>query len=102
MDQLIRAARSVTANIAEGYGRFHFQETIQFCRHARGSYYELIDHLIVALDEKYITNEQLQKVKESIGSGIAILNGYIRYLQNTKASYVSTVKEPEELYNSNP
>lgn len=36
-DQLTRASRSVTANIAEGYGRFHYQENIQFCRHARGS-----------------------------------------------------------------
>jgi len=33
-DQLIRASRSVTANIAEGYGRFHYQENIQFCRHS--------------------------------------------------------------------
>ncbi len=39
-DQIRRASRSVTNNIAEGYGRFHFQETIQFCRQARGSLYE--------------------------------------------------------------
>ena len=26
VDQLIRASRSVTANLAEGYGRFHYQE----------------------------------------------------------------------------
>jgi four helix bundle protein len=38
-DQLIRASRSITANIAEGYGRFHYQENIQFCRQARGSVY---------------------------------------------------------------
>ncbi len=31
-DQMIRSSRSVTANIAEGYGRYHFQENIQFCR----------------------------------------------------------------------
>ncbi|TLD40549.1 MAG: hypothetical protein JETT_3186 [Candidatus Jettenia ecosi] len=34
-DQMIRASRSVTANIAEGYGRYHFQENIQYCRQAR-------------------------------------------------------------------
>jgi four helix bundle protein len=36
-DQMIRASRSVTANITEGHGRYHFQESIQFCRQARGS-----------------------------------------------------------------
>jgi four helix bundle protein len=56
-DQIIRASRSVTANIAEGFGRFHHQENIQFCRQARGSLMELIDHLSVTLDENYITKE---------------------------------------------
>jgi four helix bundle protein len=41
-DQLIRASRSVFANIAEGFGRFHFQENIQFCRQARGSLFEIL------------------------------------------------------------
>src|SRR3972149_9873368 len=54
-DQMIRASRSVTANIAEGFGRFHYQESIQFCRQARGSLYELLDHLTVALDEGYVS-----------------------------------------------
>lgn len=40
-DQLIRASRSVTADVAVGYGRFHYQEHIQFCPQARGSFYEL-------------------------------------------------------------
>ena len=43
-DQMIRASRSVTNNIAEGHGRFHFQENIQFCRTSRGSLTELKDH----------------------------------------------------------
>ncbi|HIJ55602.1 MAG TPA: four helix bundle protein [Deltaproteobacteria bacterium] len=47
-DQMIRSSRSSTACIAEGYGRFHFQENIQFCRQSRGSLYELIDHTLVA------------------------------------------------------
>lgn len=50
-DQLIRSSRSITANIAEGYGRFHFRENIQYCRQASGSLYEVIDHLNCALDE---------------------------------------------------
>src|SRR3972149_11014699 len=43
--QMRRAAVSLTNNIAEGYGRFHYQENIQFCRQARGSLNELIDDL---------------------------------------------------------
>ena len=75
--QMKRASRSVTHNIAEGYGRFHYQENIQFCRQARGSLYELIDQFIVAFDEKYITNEELIKGKEQINKSLALLNGYI-------------------------
>jgi len=45
VDQIVRSSRSVTANIAEGYGRFHFQENIQYCRQARGSLTETLDHL---------------------------------------------------------
>jgi four helix bundle protein len=47
-DQMVRASRSSPENIAEGYGRFHYQENIQFCRQARGSLYELIDHFTAA------------------------------------------------------
>lgn len=54
-DQMIRCSRSVTNNIAEGYGRFHYQENIQFCRHGRGSLFELKDHLIICKDECFIS-----------------------------------------------
>jgi four helix bundle protein len=46
-DQMIRCLRSVTNNIAEGYGRFNYQENIQFCRISRGSLYETIDHRLL-------------------------------------------------------
>ena len=66
VNQMIRASRSVTANISEGYGRFHYQENIQFCRQARGSLFELFDHLTVALDEKYIKENVFKKFREKI------------------------------------
>ncbi len=56
-NQLIRSTRKYPANIAEGYGRFHYKENIQFCRIARGSLVETLDHLSVALECDYITNE---------------------------------------------
>jgi len=83
-DQLIRASRSVTANIAEGHGRYHFQENSQFCRHARGSLSETLDHLICALDENYISEIQLNKLREQYEKCMKLLNGYIGFLQKQK------------------
>jgi len=83
-DQIIRAARSVTNNLAEGYGRFHYQENIQFCRQSRGSVYELIDHLIVCLDDKYITRDELDKYRSDCIRAIQLVNGYIRFLGSQK------------------
>lgn len=83
-DQIIRAARSVTNNLAEGYGRFHYQENIQFCRQSRGSLYELIDHLTICLDDKYINNEEFTKYRDDCIRGIQLVNGYIRYLSKQK------------------
>jgi four helix bundle protein len=78
--QVKDASRSITANIAEGYGRFHFKENTQYCRQARGSLYELLDHMIEAFDENYITSEQLAAFKEKFEAAKAPLNGYINYL----------------------
>ncbi|MEW6245565.1 MAG: four helix bundle protein [Nitrospirota bacterium] len=52
--QIRRAAVSLTSNIAEGYGRYHFKENVKCCRISRGSAYELIDHLIACQDERYL------------------------------------------------
>jgi four helix bundle protein len=83
-DQMIRASRSATACIAEGYGRFHYQENIQFCRQARGSLYEQIDHLDVALDCSYINSDFAENLIRQIKTTIRILNGYIKYLKQRK------------------
>jgi len=96
-DQIIRASRSVTANIAEGFGRFHYQENIQFCRQSRGSLFELIDHLIVGQEEGYINIDQLEALKKEIQECLAILNGFINYLNKAKSGN-STLREPEVEY----
>lgn len=88
ISQMKRASRSTTANIAGGYGRFHYQENIQFCRTSRGSLYELIDHLSVAVEEQYIMQEVSDEGEELIRKGIAIVNGYIKYLQKQKVKQV--------------
>lgn len=79
--QLIRASRSVSTNIAEGYGRFHFKDQIKFCMNARGSLTECCDHLIIAEELGYIQTGQLSKLLAQAESAGIVLNGYIRYLR---------------------
>lgn len=79
-DNLRRASRSATRNIAEGYGRFHFRENIQFCRTSRGSLYEIIDDLITCEFENYISKSELDIGREKINKALGLLNGYINYL----------------------
>ena len=83
-DQAIRSSRSSTACIAEGYGRYHYQENIQFCREARGSLYELIDHTLVAQECEYIDETTSQAIIDEIKTAIIVLNGYIKYLKSKK------------------
>jgi four helix bundle protein len=83
-NQLRRASRSVTANIAERYGRFHYQENIQFCRHARGSLEECKDHLYTAFDEEYINQQELDELFIQHKKCISLLNGYIEWLKKQK------------------
>jgi four helix bundle protein len=85
-DQMIRSSRSATDCIAEGYGRFHYQENIQFCRHARGSLFELMNQVDTSLDCDYIDEKYFNKLIDKIQNAIRNLNGYIRYLQNQKES----------------
>jgi len=86
VDDMKRAARSTTHNLAEGFGRFHFQENVQFCRISRGSLYELIDQLITSKDDGYITSEEYEKGRALISKALALLNGYIRYLTQRKTN----------------
>ena len=83
-DQLIRASRAIAANIAEGFGRFHYQENIQYCRQARGSLFECKEHMFCALDEKYINHDQLERFTLQFDRLLKILNGYIAYLKKAK------------------
>ena len=79
--QILRSARSTTANIAEGYGRFHYLDNAKFCSNARGSCFETLDHLITANDEKMISSDLLSEGRKFVNEANKILNGYINYLR---------------------
>ncbi len=83
-DQMRRAALSLTNNIGEGHGRYHFQENIQFCRISRGSLMELIDDLNVIIDEEYFPQDHIEKLKQEGYRVNKMLNGYIGYLKRRK------------------
>ncbi len=81
---MIRSSRSATDCIAEGYGRYHYQENIQFCRQSRGSLYELMNQMDTALECEYIDKNYFNDLIEKIKIAIRLLNGYIKYLKKRK------------------
>src|SRR5690348_6529960 len=92
-DQLIRAARSTTANIAEGYGRFHYLDNARFCSNSRGSCWEVLDHLITGNDDNLISVDLLSRGRDLVGHAVKLLNGYMNYLKRA-GSAPSSIKEP--------
>src|SRR5439155_10881361 len=83
-NQMRRAAVSLTNNIAEGHGRWHYQENIHFCRIARGSLGEVIDDLNVCIDESYCAENVAAELKTEAYDIVRKINSYISYLRKTK------------------
>lgn len=83
-DQIIRSSRSIGNNLAEGHGRFHYQDNIRFCILARGSLSETLDHMIIAIDEKIIAGETMRLFQIEYDICLKLLNGYIQYLKTKK------------------
>ena len=84
VSQMIRSSRSITNNICEGYGRFTYTDTRHFFIQARGSDVELMDHLSIAFDEKYITDQELKETEALCKSVAMLINGYISYLDRQR------------------
>ena len=82
--QIRRSSKSVMANIAEGYGRYYYQEIIRFCYIARGSLEETYSHLVCANDLGYLNTEVLAEGTALYREVQSMLNGYIGYLKRTK------------------
>jgi four helix bundle protein len=64
--QIKRAALSVPANIAEGFGRYHFLDKAKFYLNARGSLYELKSHFLILRDLQFIKEAELVDVLPAI------------------------------------
>jgi four helix bundle protein len=90
--QIRRASVSLTNNIAEGHGRFHYPDQIRFFLHSRGSLEELVDDLNTCSDEKYLTIDEVAELKEQARGVLILINGYLRYLRTR----CSSVRENDE------
>jgi len=84
IDQLRRSVQSIPANIAEGYGRFYYQESIRFCYIARGSLEETFNHITLAHSLSYLSEELFQSLTSEIQEIRRMLNGYISFLKTSK------------------
>ena len=82
--QIRRSSVSVSANIAEGYGRYYFQENVRFCYIARGSLEETLSNLVFSHEVGYIPKEIYQKLEKEGEELGRMLNGYIAYLKKSK------------------
>jgi len=91
--QIRRAAVSLTKNIAEGHGRFHFLDQIKFMLQARGSLQELIDDLNICEDENYVPPPEVALLKQQGWHVLRLLNGYLRWLRECKTSQTLALHE---------
>ena len=96
--QIRRAAVSLTNNIAEGHGRFHFLEQIKFTLQARGSLEELLDDLNVCEHEAYLAAQESETLKQEGWRVHKLINGYIRFLRSRTTGDSSRVREGSSDY----
>jgi four helix bundle protein len=84
VDQVRRAAVSITSNIAEGFERGGDREFIQALAVAKGSCGEVRSQLYVALDEQYISQTQFDELTEQALAVSRLIGGFIKYLQTSR------------------
>ena len=96
--QIRRASLSLTNNIAEGHGRFHYLDQIKFMLQARGSLQELIDDLNACLDEHYLPETEVASQKQQAWNVSKLLNGYLRWLRDRKTGQAFALREDSVPY----
>jgi len=84
--QMRKAAVSVVLNIAEGYGRYHYLDSLRFYYIARGSLDETLSGFVIC-DEVGYTSEELPRQRELCHSALRSLNGYIRYIRKRQQGH---------------
>lgn len=85
-DQMRRAASSISANIAEGFNRYHSNDKIRFYLNARGSAGESKSHVILAKDLKYIEEADAHMMIGELSEIEMMINGLINSLRRLASS----------------
>ncbi|CAN5565494.1 hypothetical protein BH10BAC1_BH10BAC1_09310 [soil metagenome] len=83
-NQIRRAAVSIPSNIAEGCGRNHTKDSLQFFYISRGSLFKVETQLYLSFDQNYIYEQRLKLVLENTTTCKKLLNGFINYYQTLK------------------
>jgi four helix bundle protein len=101
--QLRRSVQSIPANIAEGTGRYYYQDTIRFCYIAKGSLEETCNHLILAKRLSYIPESDLEILISNIREIRKLISGFILYLKQSKRGEHEPgsqfqIREDQEIY----
>lgn len=88
IDQLTRAALSVPLNIAEGHGRWHKGEKLQFLRIARGSIFEIVPILQVLRRQGHLSETDYGQSYEHLETLIKMLTGLSKSILNKEQENV--------------
>lgn len=82
ISQLRRAASSITANIAEGFARYHFKDKVRFYYQSRGSIAEVQNFLLLARDLNFISIKTCKDAEEMAHEVRRLVHGLIRAIEN--------------------
>lgn len=87
--QMRRSARSIPSDIAEGFGRFHFNDKLTFYERSRASLGELRNHFVEALKNKYISVDIFNSYAKRMNEIGYLLNRMIKNIQKARSNYES-------------
>lgn len=82
VSQMRRSAASITANIAEGFGRTSLLDKIRFYNIALGSSAELLDQLLISKDIGYITQENFETLNKKLNFTSILINKCIKKIKS--------------------
>ncbi len=84
VSQIRRSSKSTPANIAEGYGRYHYLDSLKFYSNARGSLNETLAHFINARSLAYIDQVYFDLLYQLARQAEKALNGYMNYVRRQR------------------